>query len=118
MYFKYSITASLGIFQRFSILGEVITPSNIADVTKVKMTLSKLHTGDHTGMFLIAYYGADNRLIYINSKSATISEDIDEVEIDITEDVSSAYKVKAFAWKDLLSIQHICEAPEENIIIE
>ncbi len=98
--------------------GEIITPDNIADVTKVKMTLSKLHTGDHTGVFLIAFYGADNRLIYVNYKTATIGEDIDEVEIDITEDVSSAYKVKAFAWKDLSSIQPICEALEENIIIE
>ena len=98
--------------------GEIITPDNIADVTKVKMTLSKLHTGDHTGMFLIAFYGVDNRLMYVDYKTATISEDIDEVEIDITEDVSSAYKVKAFAWKDLSSMQPICEALEENIIIE
>lgn len=98
--------------------GEIITPDNIADVTKVKMTLSKLHTGDHTGVFLIAFYGTDNRLIYANYKTATISDDIDEVEIDITEDVSSAYKVKVFAWKDLSNIQPICEALEENIIIE
>ncbi len=97
--------------------GEIITPDNIADITKVKMTLSKLHTGDHTGTFMIAFYGADNRLLYVKSKQATISEETDEVEIDITDDVSSAHKIKAFAWKDLSSIQPICEALEETIIV-
>ncbi len=119
--YEYTVTPTYPFYFSNSLTnqdGEIITSDNIADVTKVKMTLSKLHTGDHSGIFLIAFYGADNRLIYVNYKTATISEDIDEVEIDITEDVSSSYKVKAFAWKDLSSIQPICDALEENIIIE
>lgn len=119
--YKYTVAPTYPFYFSNSLTnqdGEIITSDNIADVTKVKMTLSNLHTGDHTGVFLIAFYGADNRLIYVNYKTATIGEDVDEVEIDITEDVSSAYKVKAFAWKDLLSIQPICEALEENIITE
>jgi len=98
--------------------GEIITPNNIADITKVKMTLSKLHTGEHTGVFLIGFYDVNNKLIYVNFKSATIGDEINEVEIDITDDVSSAYKMKVFAWKDLSNMQLMCEAMEERIITE
>ena len=96
----------------------VITYDNISEVTKVNITLSRLHTGEYTGVFLIAFYSSDNKLIYATSKSSTINESGNEVEIDIVEDVSSAYKVKAYAWKDLSSIEPMCKALEENIIIE
>lgn len=98
--------------------GDIITADNVNNITKVKMTLSKLNTDEQTGVFLIAFYGYDGRLVYVNSKPVTIDEDTDEVEIDVTGDVSSAYKVKAFAFKDLTNMQPICDALEENIVVE
>jgi hypothetical protein len=95
--------------------GEIITRYNIGDITKVKMTLSKQNKDDHTGIFFIAFYDANHRLIYANYKSSTITKDADEVEIDIIDDVSSACKIKAFAWKDLLTIEPLCKTIEEVI---
>lgn len=95
--------------------GEIITQENIADVTKLRLMLTKLKSGEHTGTFLIAFYDSENKLIYVNSKPATISDNMQEVEIDITGKVSSACTIKAFAWKDLSIIEPICEAWVENI---
>ncbi len=97
---------------------EIITLDNIDSLTNVKMTLSKLYSGDHTGLFLIAFYDAGNRLICVEYKSSIISTDVDLVEFDIEYDVSSTSKIKAFAWKDLTSIQPLCEALEKNLITE
>lgn len=98
--------------------GEIITSDNIADLTKVKLTLSKSHSGEHTGTFLIAFYDKDGKLIYVNSKPQTIDEDTDEVKIDIEGDVSSAYKIRAFAWNNLSGMEPLCEDWEENLISE
>lgn len=97
---------------------EIITADNIADITKVKLTLSKLQSGEHTGTFLIAFYGENDKLLYMNCKTGTISENGDEVEIDIGENVASAQKIKVFAWDCLSTMNPMCNAMEEIIASE
>lgn len=119
--YDYTVAPSYPFYFSNSLVnqeGDIITPDNISELTQVRVSLSKLHSGEHSGTFLIAFYNADNRLIFAKSKSETISEDMDEVEIDITEDVSSAYLIKVFAWEDLISLQPICEELKENVVIE
>ncbi len=98
--------------------GEIITNDNISDLTKVKLTLSRLHSGAHTGTFLVAFYDTDNKLVYVNSKLHTIDEDTDETEIDIEGDVSSACRIRAFAWDNLSDMEPLCEDLEENLNVE
>lgn len=95
--------------------GEVLMLDNISELTKVNVTLSKLQEGEHTSEIMIAFYDENDHLIYATHKSATISDDMSHVEIDIEEDVSSAYKVKVFAWDGLSSMRAMCKAWEEII---
>lgn len=96
--------------------GNLITAENLATLSKVKLTLTKLHSGEHSGTFLIAFYNSDDKLIYANFKTETISEDMDEVEIDIDDSVSTACTIKAFAWENLSSMKPICDIWKENIV--
>lgn len=119
--YEYTITPKNPFYFSNSLTnqdGEIITADNLAELTKIRLTLSKLQSGEHTALFFAAFYGADDKLICIKSKNAVISKDTDEVEIDIDDDVSSAYTIKTFAVKDLSTMQPMCGAFEDNVISE
>ena len=94
--------------------GESITADNISDITKVRLTVSKLQEGEHTGIFFVEFYDAEENLLSTKSTEAIISEDTDVVEVDITDDVSTACTVKAFACEDLSGTQLMCEEYKET----
>lgn len=94
----------------------VLTPETLADLTKVKLTAGRLQDGEHTGRFLLAFYDKDGKLLYMTSKTDVVNEDAKEIEFSISEDVSKAYSVKAFAWNNSEDMKPICAAYKEQLV--
>lgn len=119
--YEYTITPKHPIYFQNSLTnqdGEALVSENIAEVTKIRLNPVKMTDGEVTATFIVAFYDEDNQLLSFASKKATITEAGDMVEIDISEDVSSAHKIKVFAWDGLESLSSLSNEFEEYIDIE
>lgn len=87
---------------------EIITHNNISNLESVKITVSKSNADAITGVFIVGFYDINNKLIYVNFKTTTVTEYTEVIKININEDVSSASKIKAYAWSDFENIVSLC----------
>lgn len=116
--YEYIITPESPFYFSNSIAtqdNEILTEDNIKTLTSIKLTLTRLGDGEHSGLFLLAMYDANGKFVGAKFKTATISEEIQQVEIPISEDISSVHKIKVFSINSLSGLEALCEPLNDTV---